>query len=65
MLVLTRNEVEELLDLDALPDALAVAHAELSGGQASLVPRIRADLATRSGSVSCILIGALAGRSRA
>jgi len=42
MLVLTRNEVEELLDLDALPDALAVAHAELSGGQASLVPRMGA-----------------------
>jgi alanine dehydrogenase len=42
MLVLTRNEVEELLDLDALPDALAGAHAELSGGQASLVPRMGA-----------------------
>jgi ornithine cyclodeaminase/alanine dehydrogenase-like protein (mu-crystallin family) len=42
MLVLTRNEVEELLDLDALPDALAAAHAELSGGQASLVPRMGA-----------------------
>src|SRR4029077_18861950 len=39
---LTRNEVEELLDLDALPDALAVAHAELSGGQASPVPRMGA-----------------------
>jgi ornithine cyclodeaminase len=42
MLVLTRTEVEELLDLDALPDALAAAHAELSGGQASLVPRMGA-----------------------
>jgi alanine dehydrogenase len=39
MLVLTRSEVEDLLDLDALPDALAAAHAELSTGQASLVPR--------------------------
>jgi ornithine cyclodeaminase/alanine dehydrogenase-like protein (mu-crystallin family) len=39
MLVLTRTEVEELLDLDALIDALAAAHAELSTGQASLVPR--------------------------
>ncbi|HJQ51347.1 MAG TPA: hypothetical protein VJ838_12615 [Gaiellaceae bacterium] len=42
MLVLSRNEVEELLDLDALLDALAAAHAELSAGQASLVPRMGA-----------------------
>ena len=42
MLVLTRTEVEELLDLDALLDALAVAHAELSTGAASLVPRVGA-----------------------
>ena len=42
MLVLTRTEVEELLDLDALLDALAAAHAELSTGQASLVPRMGA-----------------------
>jgi ornithine cyclodeaminase/alanine dehydrogenase-like protein (mu-crystallin family) len=42
MLVLSRSEVEELLDLDALLDALAAAHAELSGGQASLVPRVGA-----------------------
>ena len=39
MLVLSRSEVEELLDLDALLDALAAAHAELSAGRASLVPR--------------------------
>ncbi len=39
MLFLGRHEVEELLDLDALLDALAAAHAELSAGQASLVPR--------------------------
>ena len=39
MLVLTRTEVEELLDLDALLDSLSAAHAELSTGQASLVPR--------------------------
>jgi len=39
MLVLTRTEVEELLDLDALIGALAAAHAELSTGQASVVPR--------------------------
>jgi len=42
MLVLTRAEVEELLDLDALLDALAGAHAELSGGLASLPPRVAA-----------------------
>jgi len=42
MLVLTRSEVEELLDLDALLDALAAVHVELSAGQASLVPRVGA-----------------------
>jgi ornithine cyclodeaminase/alanine dehydrogenase-like protein (mu-crystallin family) len=42
MLVLTRTEVEELLDLDALLDALAAAHTELSTGRASLVPRMGA-----------------------
>jgi len=42
MLVLSRSDVEELLDLDALLDALAAAHAELSAGQASLVPRMGA-----------------------
>jgi ornithine cyclodeaminase/alanine dehydrogenase-like protein (mu-crystallin family) len=40
MLVLSRSEVEELLDLDALLDALAAAHADLSAGRASLVPRV-------------------------
>jgi ornithine cyclodeaminase len=42
MLVLSRTDVEELLDLDALLDALAAAHAELSSGKASLVPRMGA-----------------------
>jgi ornithine cyclodeaminase len=42
MLVLTRAEVEELLDLDALVDALAKAHAELSAGDVSMPPRIAA-----------------------
>ena len=42
MLVLTRNEVESLLDLDALVDALAAAHAGLSAGDASLPPRVAA-----------------------
>jgi alanine dehydrogenase len=42
MLVLTRAEVEELLDLDALLEALAGAHAQLSAGAASLPPRVAA-----------------------
>jgi len=42
MLILSRNEVESLLDLDALVDALAAAHAELSTEKASLVPRVGA-----------------------
>ncbi len=42
MLVLSRSDVEQLLDLDALLDALAAAHVELSGGEASLVPRVGA-----------------------
>jgi ornithine cyclodeaminase len=42
MLVLTRSEVESLLDLDALIPALARAHEELSAGATSLPPRIAA-----------------------
>jgi ornithine cyclodeaminase len=42
MLVLTRADVEELLDLDELVGALAAAHEELSAGGASLPPRIAA-----------------------
>jgi alanine dehydrogenase len=42
MLVLTRTDVEELLDLDALVEALAAAHAGLSAGEASLPPRVAA-----------------------
>jgi alanine dehydrogenase len=42
MLVLTRADVEALLDLDKLIDALAQAHAELSSGAVSLPPRIAA-----------------------
>ena len=54
MLVITRAEVEELLDLDALLDALADAHAELSAGKASLPPRVAA-FSTRG------LLGAMPG----
>ena len=42
MLVLTRTEVEELLDVDALFDALARAHVELSAGAVSMPPRVAA-----------------------
>jgi ornithine cyclodeaminase len=42
MLVLSRRDVETLLDLDALIDALADAHAELSRGDVSMPARIAA-----------------------
>jgi ornithine cyclodeaminase len=42
VIVLSQEEVRELLDLDELVDALAAAHAELSAGEASMPPRIAA-----------------------
>jgi alanine dehydrogenase len=42
VLLLTRSEVEELLDLDALIDALADAMADLSSGRASVPNRVGA-----------------------
>ncbi len=42
MLVLSRAEVESLLDLDELVDALAEAFVDLSGGRASMPPRVAA-----------------------
>jgi alanine dehydrogenase len=42
MLVLSRRDVESLLDLDELIDALAQAHAELSAGDVSMPARIAA-----------------------
>jgi hypothetical protein len=42
MLILTQPEVRELLDRDALVDALAAAHADLSAGKASMPPRVAA-----------------------
>jgi ornithine cyclodeaminase/alanine dehydrogenase-like protein (mu-crystallin family) len=42
MLVLSRAQVEELLDLDELVGALARAHEELSAGACSMPPRIAA-----------------------
>jgi alanine dehydrogenase len=48
VLVLSRREVEGLLDLDALVDAVAAAMADLSAGRASMPPRIAADVEERS-----------------
>src|SRR5437660_12866043 len=42
MLVLTRSDVEDLLDLNELEGALARAHEELSSGAVSMPPRIAA-----------------------
>ncbi len=53
MILLSEAEVQELLDLDALVDALADAHCELSDGKASMPPRIAA-FAERNG-----LLGAM------
>lgn len=47
MLVLSRADVEELLDLDALIDALAQAMADLSAGRASVPDRIAALVSER------------------
>ena len=40
VLVLSRADVESLLDLDGLVDALAAAMADLSSGRASMPPRV-------------------------
>ena len=53
MILLSQQEVRRLLDLDALVDALADAHRELSEGKASMPPRIAA-FAERNG-----LLGAM------
>jgi len=47
MIVVSRAEVEARLDLDALIDALAHAHADLSAGRASMPTRIGAQVAER------------------
>jgi ornithine cyclodeaminase len=49
MLILTQPEVRELLDLDALVDALAAVHADLSAGKASMPPRVAALVEARDG----------------
>ena len=47
VLILTAAEVEELLDLDDLVDAVAAAMADLSAGRASVPQRIAATVAER------------------
>jgi alanine dehydrogenase len=54
VLVLSRAEVRELLDLDELIDALAEAMADLSAGRASVPDRIAAFVTERDG-----LLGAM------
>jgi alanine dehydrogenase len=49
MVVLSQAEVQELLDLDRLVDALADAHADLTAGRASMPPRIAAHVSERAG----------------
>jgi alanine dehydrogenase len=49
MLVLSRPEVELLLDLDDLVDAVAAAMVDLSAGRASMPPRVAAFVTERDG----------------
>ena len=51
MLLLNRTEVERLLDLDALIDALAQAMVELTDGRVSQPPRIGAQIQKREGNL--------------
>jgi alanine dehydrogenase len=47
VIVMSSTEVEAALDLDELIDALAVAHADLSAGRASMPQRIAAEVEQR------------------
>jgi alanine dehydrogenase len=49
VLVLSQVEVERLLDLDRLVDAVAVAMAEMSAGRVSIPPRVAAEVSDRRG----------------
>jgi alanine dehydrogenase len=48
MLILSRSEVERLLDLDELIEALAAAMSDLSAGRASSPPRVAAQIPERA-----------------
>jgi ornithine cyclodeaminase len=60
VLVLSRSDVEALLDLDALVDALGSAMAELSAGAASVPPRVAA-LVERAGGLLAAMPAFLPG----
>lgn len=76
MLVIGRDEVRALLDLDALIDELARAMADLSAGRASVPPRIAAEVAERdaflgampgyvpsTGALACKLVSVFPGNA--
>lgn len=54
MLILSRHDVEILLDLDVLVDAVASAMADLSAGRTSLPPRMAAFVPERSGMLAAM-----------
>jgi ornithine cyclodeaminase len=54
MLVLSRRDVESLLDLDGLVDALAAAMADVSSGRASMPPRVIATVEDPDGLVAAM-----------
>ncbi|HEX8100645.1 MAG TPA: ornithine cyclodeaminase family protein [Actinomycetota bacterium] len=54
MRVLTRPEVEELLDVDELIEALGSAMADVSAGKASLPPRVGAFVAEQDGMLAAM-----------
>jgi alanine dehydrogenase len=67
MLVLSRREVEELLDLDALVEAIAAAMVDVSAGRASMPPRGAALVDEREGLLAAMpayvpSLGALASK---
>ena len=55
MLVISRSEVEALLDLDELVEALASASSDLSGGRASMPARVGAFAPERSGMLAAMV----------
>jgi alanine dehydrogenase len=54
VLLLSRRDVEELLDLDALIDALVGAMSDLSAGRASAPPRVGAFVHDRDGMLAAM-----------
>ena len=54
MLVISRDEVRQLLDLDELIDELAGAMADLSAGKASVPPRVAAMVAETDGMLAAM-----------